>query len=56
MDQYGSEAAEPLPSNGLPVLRQALADWLAARRGIAITPEQIVVVSGLQQAYALVTH
>jgi GntR family transcriptional regulator/MocR family aminotransferase len=35
---------------GEPLLRQALADYLRARRGIACQPEQVFVVAGAQQA------
>lgn len=56
VDRYGAGAAEPLPPEGLEVLRLTLADWLAARRGISVKPEQIVIVAGLRQAYAIISH
>ncbi len=56
VEQHGAGAADPLPPEGLLTLRQALADWLAARRGITITPEQVVIVSGFRQAYAILSH
>lgn len=52
----GGELAKPVHLQGLPVLRQVLSDWLAARRGATIVPEQIVIVSGLRQAYAILAH
>ena len=56
MEQQGTNAADSLPPEGLMTLRCALADWLAARRGIAIAPEQVVIVSGFRQAYAIISH
>jgi GntR family transcriptional regulator/MocR family aminotransferase len=38
---------------GLPSLREALADHLRTVRSVACTPEQIMIVSGSQQALAL---
>lgn len=42
------------PAAGLPALRQALCHWLARRRGIHTRPQNIVVVSGAQQALDLI--
>lgn len=41
------------PAAGLPELRQALAGYLAETRGVACTPDTIVIVSGAQQALDL---
>ena len=38
---------------GEPVLRQAIAEYLAAARGVRCRPEQIVVISGTQQGLSL---
>lgn len=38
---------------GLPALRRAICDYLGAARGVACEPEQILVVSGTQQALDL---
>jgi len=38
---------------GLPVLRHALAGYLSATRGVICSPDQIVIVSGAQQALDL---
>lgn len=43
---YGDEA-------GLPALRTALADHLGAARGIACTPDQVIVTAGTQMAVYL---
>lgn len=41
------------PTQGLPALRSAICDYLARRRGIVADPDDVVVVSGTQQAVAL---
>ena len=41
---------------GLPVLRSALADYLGRVRGVACEPEQVVICSGLGQAFELVAR
>ncbi|HRQ66183.1 MAG TPA: PLP-dependent aminotransferase family protein, partial [Xanthomonadaceae bacterium] len=41
------------PVQGLPELREAICDYLARRRGIQAMPEDVVIVSGTQQALAL---
>jgi len=38
---------------GLLSLREQVCDYLARRRGIAATPEDVLIVSGTQQAFAL---
>ncbi len=38
---------------GLPALREQVCDYLARRRGIVATPNDILIVSGTQQAFAL---
>lgn len=42
------------PAQGLPLLRQMLAGYLAETRGVVCTPETIVIVSGAQQALDLI--
>jgi GntR family transcriptional regulator/MocR family aminotransferase len=44
------------PSHGHPALRAAVAGYLARRRGIVADPEDVLVVSGTQQAVALAAH
>lgn len=55
-DTEGDLLAKPQPAAGLPGLRQALSDYLAASRGVRAAPEQILVVSGRRQACNLVSH
>ncbi|HET8996295.1 MAG TPA: PLP-dependent aminotransferase family protein [Acetobacteraceae bacterium] len=37
-------------------LRQAIAGWLSTSRGLAVAPDQIVLVSGRQQALHIASH
>ena len=41
------------PPEGLPALREAIAEYVARARAIACTPEQVLVVNGSQQALDL---
>jgi GntR family transcriptional regulator/MocR family aminotransferase len=41
---------------GAPALRAALAGWLARTRGVRADPDDIIVVSGVAQALALLAH
>jgi GntR family transcriptional regulator / MocR family aminotransferase len=41
------------PPEGLPALREAIAEYAARARAIACSPEQVIVVSGSQQALDL---
>jgi GntR family transcriptional regulator/MocR family aminotransferase len=38
---------------GLPALREAICDYLARRRGVQATPEDVLIVGGTQQAVSL---
>ncbi len=40
-------------AQGLPALREAICDYLARRRGVQVAPEDVLIVSGTQQAMAL---
>ena len=40
-------------AQGLIALREQICDYLARRRGVPATPEDVVIVSGTQQAFAL---
>lgn len=48
--------ARPVPAGGLDALRQVIADYLAATRGILTSPDQVVIVSGRRHACSLVAH
>jgi GntR family transcriptional regulator/MocR family aminotransferase len=40
-------------AQGLAALREQICDYLARRRGVPATPEDVLIVSGTQQAFAL---
>jgi GntR family transcriptional regulator/MocR family aminotransferase len=40
-------------AQGLPALREQICDYLARRRGVPAAPEDVLIVSGTQQAFAL---
>ncbi len=40
-------------AQGLPALREQVCDYLARRRGIVAAPEDVLIVSGTQQAFTL---
>lgn len=40
-------------AQGLPALRAAICDYLVRRRGVLVTPDDVLVVNGTQQAIAL---
>ena len=48
--------AQPQPAAGLRVLRTVIADYLAATRGIMVSPEQLIIVGGQRQACSLTAH
>ncbi|WP_343073342.1 PLP-dependent aminotransferase family protein [Pyxidicoccus fallax] len=43
----------PVPVEGYPPLRRAVADYLATARGVRCVPEQVFIVNGTQQALSL---
>lgn len=53
MLDYGEKLLLPLPNQGLPELRQAIAGHLLAFRGMQVEPEQIVVGAGTDFLYNL---
>jgi len=48
--------SQPGPAAGAEPLRQVIADYLAATRGILASPDQIVIVTGRRHACSLVAH
>ena len=48
--------AKPQPAAGVAALRQVIVDYLAATRGLAASPEQVVIVTGRRHACSLVAH
>lgn len=55
LDSQGARLGAAHPA-GSPVLRAAIADWLAASRGLAVAPEQVIVMNGRQQALHMAAH
>ena len=53
MLDYGEKLLRPLPNKGIPELRQAIADHLAAFRGMHVSPENILVGAGTDFLYNL---
>jgi GntR family transcriptional regulator/MocR family aminotransferase len=43
-------------TQGVPALRQAVCDYLARRRGVLATPEDVLIVAGTQQAVTLIAR
>ncbi len=44
------------PPEGLPELRQAIAEHVSANRAIAVDPEQVIVTAGAQEALSLISR
>jgi len=53
LSEEGTALLAPLPHQGLPALRTAIADDLRDYRGMAVSPEQIVVGAGAEYLYLL---
>ena len=53
MLDYGEALLLPMPNRGIPELRQAIADHLAAFRGMQVNPENILVGAGTDFLYNL---
>jgi GntR family transcriptional regulator/MocR family aminotransferase len=43
-------------ARGAPAFRAAIANWLARTRGISVSPDEVIVVAGVAQAFALLTR
>ena len=53
MLDYGERLLLPMPNQGIPELRQAIAAHLAAFRGMEVSPEQILIGAGTDFLYNL---
>ncbi len=53
MLDYGEKLLSPLPNQGIPELRQAIADHLEAFRGMHVDPENILIGAGTDFLYNL---
>ncbi len=55
LDRLGAQVRLPHPA-GNPSLRHAIAHWLSRSRGLAVSPEQIIVFHGRQPALHFAAH
>jgi GntR family transcriptional regulator/MocR family aminotransferase len=55
LDHLGASLAEDHP-DGDPALRQAIARWLSASRGIAVGSDQIILANGRQDTLHIAAH
>jgi GntR family transcriptional regulator/MocR family aminotransferase len=53
LDNLGEKLGTDHPA-GSPILRTAIADWLSTSRGLAVAPDQVILMNGRQQALHLV--
>ena len=53
MLDYGEQLLAPLPNQGIPELRQAISDHLAAFRGLQVDPDNILIGAGTDFLYNL---
>lgn len=55
LDRFGAQLARE-HANGHPTLRGAIAGWLSTSRGLAVDADQVIPVSGRQQALHIAAH
>ncbi len=51
LESFGKGITQGSPASGVLPLKQAIGEWLASHRGIVVDPEQVIVVTGCQQAH-----
>ncbi len=56
LDRHTNELGKAQPPAGAPMLRQAVADHLAATRGIRADQDNVIIVAGRRQACTLIAH
>lgn len=56
LSQEGTHLLDPVPSQGLPALRQAIAQDLHQYRGMQVSPEQILVGAGAEYCYLILAQ
>ncbi len=56
LTEYGSRLMEKSPNAGCTELREALAEYLAARRGMTVSPSRIIIGSGAEYLYGMIAH
>ena len=55
LDDLGAQLGPEHPA-GSPALRNAIAGWLSTSRGLAVAPDQVILLSGRQQALHVAAH
>jgi GntR family transcriptional regulator/MocR family aminotransferase len=55
LERLGTQLGHPHPA-GNPALRAAIARWLSTSRGLAVQPEQVIIVGGRQQTLHIASH
>ncbi len=55
LDRFGTGLPPEHPA-GSPELRNAIAGWLSTSRGLAVAPDQVILVNGRQQALHIAAH
>ena len=55
LDRMGTQLGSEHPA-GSPPLREAIASWLSTSRGLAVSPDQVMLVKGRQQALHVVAR
>ncbi len=56
LSEGGAALLSPVPAQGLPALRQAIAEDLRDFKGMSVSPEQIVVGAGAEYLYLLLAQ
>ena len=56
LDELPASALGYSDPRGTAALRQAVSGWLARNRGVAVSPDEVLVVAGVSQALALLAH
>lgn len=56
LTQEGTHLLDPLPNQGLPALREAIAQDLHQYRGMNVSPEQIFIGAGAEYCYLLLAQ
>jgi len=56
LDELPASALGYSDPRGAGALRKAVSGWLARNRGVAVSPDEVLVVAGVSQALALLAH
>lgn len=56
LSESGAEILRPIPHQGLPALRQAIAEQLREFKGMTVYPEQILIGAGAEYLYLLLAQ